>query len=237
MGRAALPLVLQLPRRCLQPRRTGRRGRAARPVGAGHHRSRRHVRSAPVRAVSRPAETAGRRRGSARCSAPSSAWDWMAGAVPARRYTVASPPVHGASPPGHGASPPVHGAIPPGHGASPPRHGASPPGHGAISAGRGAAGGHRACGAGNSPRGGARSGRASPAGARPRPGRVPAAVRSYQHGAAGRRREGAPPLRPGIPRAAHGGHWVILTGCRKGAVPAALAAGGARGGRGASSLR
>ena len=26
--------------------------------------------------------------------------------------------------------------------------------------------------------------------------------------------------------AAHGGHWVILTGCRKGAVPAALAAGG-----------
>ena len=32
--------------------------------------------------------------------------------------------------------------------------------------------------------------------------------------------------------AAHGGHWVILTGCRKGAVPAALAAGGrARPGR------
>ena len=26
--------------------------------------------------------------------------------------------------------------------------------------------------------------------------------------------------------AAHGGHWVILTGCRKGAVPAALTAGG-----------
>ena len=25
---------------------------------------------------------------------------------------------------------------------------------------------------------------------------------------------------------AHGGHWVVLTGCRKGAVPAALAHGG-----------
>src|SRR5215472_11886524 len=30
---------------------------------------------------------------------------------------------------------------------------------------------------------------------------------------------------------AHGGHWVVLTGCRKSAVPAALADGGASGGR------
>jgi error-prone DNA polymerase len=30
---------------------------------------------------------------------------------------------------------------------------------------------------------------------------------------------------------AHGGHWVVLTGCRKSAVPAALASGGASGGR------
>jgi error-prone DNA polymerase len=38
--------------------------------------------------------------------------------------------------------------------------------------------------------------------------------------------KGRPLYRAGELAAAHGGHWVVLTGCRKGAVPAALAQGG-----------
>ncbi len=40
------------------------------------------------------------------------------------------------------------------------------------------------------------------------------------------RAKGRPVYDVGALAAAHGGHWVVLTGCRKGAVPAALAAGG-----------
>ncbi len=38
--------------------------------------------------------------------------------------------------------------------------------------------------------------------------------------------KGRPRYRPDELAGAHGGHWAVLTGCRKGAVPAALAAGG-----------
>ena len=38
--------------------------------------------------------------------------------------------------------------------------------------------------------------------------------------------KGRPVYDSGVLAGAHGGHWVVLTGCRKGAVPAALAAGG-----------
>ena len=38
--------------------------------------------------------------------------------------------------------------------------------------------------------------------------------------------KGRPSYDAGALAAAHGGHWVVLTGCRKGAVPAALAASG-----------
>ena len=38
--------------------------------------------------------------------------------------------------------------------------------------------------------------------------------------------KGRPVYDAGALAGAHGGHWVVLTGCRKGAVPAALAAGG-----------
>ena len=70
----------------------------------------------------------------------------------------------------------------------------------------------------------ARPGRATPAGAGPRPRGLPAAVAGDQRRAAGRRREGPPGLRPRRLADAHDGHWVVLTGCRKGPVPAALAA-------------
>ena len=44
--------------------------------------------------------------------------------------------------------------------------------------------------------------------------------------------KGRPSYDPEALAAAHGGHWVVLTGCRKGAVPAALAASGAEAARG-----
>ena len=72
-----------------------------------------------------------------------------------------------------------------------------------------------------------RPGRPAPAGAGPRPRGIRAAVPGDQRGAAraGARRAVPSTTWTSWPQA-HDGHWVILTGCRKGAVPAALAAAG-----------
>ena len=50
------------------------------------------------------------------------------------------------------------------------------------------------------------------------------AVISAAHLAGGEK--GRPAYDPAVLAGAHDGHWVVLTGCRKGQVPAALAAGG-----------
>ena len=69
--------------------------------------------------------------------------------------------------------------------------------------------------------GGPRPGRPPPAGARPRPGGLRAAVPGHQRRAARRGEKGRPVYDQAALAEAHDGHWVILTGCRKGAVPAA----------------
>ena len=66
LRRAALPLQLLLPRRRVAPRGAGRRGRPARPGGAGAHRPRRLLRRRPLRRGG-PGGRACRR-----CSAPRS---------------------------------------------------------------------------------------------------------------------------------------------------------------------
>ena len=57
-------------------------------------------------------------------------------------------------------------------------------------------------------------------------GGVPAVVHGDQRGSARGGEKGRPVYDRDALAEAHDGHWVVLTGCRKGAVPAALAAGG-----------
>ena len=75
-----------------------------------------------------------------------------------------------------------------------------------------------------------RSGGRAPARAGPRPRGLRPAVAAISAAQVGGRHEGPPGLRRSTSwPARHGDHWLVLTGCRKGAVPAALARGGAAG--------
>jgi hypothetical protein len=197
VGRAALPLVLQLPGRGVQSRGTGRRGGRARPAGAGHHRPRRHVRGAPVRPGGGPAEAAGRPRpghGVRRGTQPGPA------RRPGRRPGPGGPAPAGAGPRPRG----VPAAVPGHQRRAARRKGEGPPG---LPRGRPGAGARRALGDPHRLPQGRGPGRARgrrPGGRRaraPRPGR-PVRPRERRHRAdrprpARRRRAQRRPLRAG----------------------------------------